>query len=108
MIEKIVVHERDMEMVHTSPQKVEVHLNFIGEFVIPGMETESEPTAEEIAIEERRAKDRERYRRNYLKRREQGYYDKSDKGKTAKAETLKTKPPKTKTVNADVPLAMSQ
>jgi hypothetical protein len=68
-IEKLVIHERDSKMVHTSPQKVEVHLNFIGEFEIPN--TESEPTAEDIAIEERRAKDRERYRRNYLKRKEQ-------------------------------------
>jgi hypothetical protein len=84
-IEKIVVHERDNERVHTSPQKVEIHLNFIGEFEIP--DTESQPTAEDIAIEERRAKDRERYRRNYLNRKEQGYYDKTAKAKVPKAKT---------------------
>jgi hypothetical protein len=84
-IEKIVVHERDSAMVHTSPQKVEVHLNFIGEFTMP--DTVSEPTQEEVAIEKRRAKDRERYRRNYEKRKEQGYYKKSAKAKNPKAKT---------------------
>jgi hypothetical protein len=69
------MYERENKMVHTSPQKVEVHLNFIGEFMPPDIETE--PTADDIAIEKRRAKDRERYRRNYLKRKEQGYYDKT-------------------------------
>ena len=82
-VEKIVVHEREDKMVHTSPQKVEIHLNFVGEFVIP--DTKSEPTAEDIAIEKRRAKDRERYRRNYLKRRAQGYYDKVAIAKPQKA-----------------------
>ena len=70
-IEKIIVHEREDKMVHTSPQKVEVHLNFIGEYVIPEILSQSQPTeeeiAEELAIQKRRAKDRERYRRNYLK-----------------------------------------
>jgi DNA invertase Pin-like site-specific DNA recombinase len=86
-VEKIVVHERDNKMVHTSPQKVEIHLNFIGEFEMP--DTNAEPTQEEIAIEKRRAKDRERYRRNYLKRKEKGYYRKPDKAKTPKAKTAK-------------------
>ena len=105
-VEKIVVHERENEKVHTSPQKVEIHLNFIGEFEIP--DTESEPTAEDIAIEERRAKDRERYRRNYLKRKEQGYYDKAAAVKPLKTTTPKPKPKKVKEPLAEMPLAMAQ
>jgi hypothetical protein len=102
-VEKIVVHERDDKMVHTSPQKVEVHLNFIGEYTIPevlNLPTEEE-TAEELATEKRREKDRERYRRNYLLRKEQGYYNKTAKAKTAKAKTAK---PQTK----NAPLAIAQ
>jgi len=101
-VEKIVVHERDDKMVHTSPQKVEVYLNFIGEYTIP--EILNQPTEEEIAeenaIEQRRAKDRERYRRNYLLRKEQGYYD-----KTAKPKTTKLKVAKPQTKNTPLPIA---
>ena len=105
-IEKLVIHERDSKMVHTSPQKVEVHLNFIGEFVIPN--TESEPTAEDIAIEKRRAKDRERYRRNYLKRKEQGYYEKAPAAQKVKSNSQKPKPSKVKEPVTEMPLAMAQ
>ena len=107
-VEKIVVHERDNKMVHTSPQKVEVHLNFIGEYTIPEIlnQPTEEETAEEQAIEERRAKDRERYRRNYLLRKEQGYYDKTAKPKTAKATATKIKTVKPQTEN--IPLAIAQ
>jgi DNA invertase Pin-like site-specific DNA recombinase len=112
-IEKIVVHEREDKMVHTSPQKVEIHLNFIGEYVIPEMEKQptEEEIAEELAIQKRREKDRERYRRNYLKRKAQGYYDKDDKPKTAKqqapkAQTANSRNPKPHA--ADMPMAIGQ
>jgi DNA invertase Pin-like site-specific DNA recombinase len=76
-VEKIVVHERETQNVHTSPQKVEIHLNFIGEFDLPDLECR--PSAEELAERERKAKERERYRRNYQKRKALGYYDKERK-----------------------------
>ena len=99
-VEKIVVHEREDKMVHTSPQKVEIHLDFICEYTIP--EILNQPTAEEIAeelaIQQRREKDRERYRRNYLKRKEIGYYDKAPKAKTRTAKVRK----------GDVPIAIAQ
>ncbi|MDR2599885.1 MAG: recombinase family protein [Oscillospiraceae bacterium] len=76
-IEKIVVHERDEKMVHTSPQKVEIHLNFIGELLLDGIE--HKPSPEELAVEERKAKERERNRLRYIKRKESGYYDKYKK-----------------------------
>jgi hypothetical protein len=47
-IEKIVVHERETPMVQSSPQKVEIHLNFIGE--VEFLNAEREPTAEEFNL----------------------------------------------------------
>ena len=73
-VEKIVVHAKENQYVKSSPQKVEIHLNFIGELPLPDIVYA--PSAEEIAEQERKEKDRERYRRNYLKRKERGYYDK--------------------------------
>lgn len=73
-VEKIVVHAKENQYVKSSPQKIEIHLNFIGEIELPDIE--NAPTPEEIAEQERKEKERERYRRNYLKRKERGYYDK--------------------------------
>jgi DNA invertase Pin-like site-specific DNA recombinase len=78
-VEKIVVHSREKPMVQSSPQKVEIHLNFIGEFELPNVERE--PTAEELAEQERLEKERERNRVRYIKRKADGYYDKAKKAK---------------------------
>jgi len=67
-VEKIIVHERDKKFRIDPIQKVEVHLNFIGEFSIPQEETETELTAEQLKILERR----ERMHQNYLIRKENG------------------------------------
>jgi hypothetical protein len=74
-IEKIVIHERETPMVQSSPQKVEIHLNFIGEFEL--QELEYKPTPEETAEQERKEKERERNRRRYQERKERGYYNKT-------------------------------
>jgi DNA invertase Pin-like site-specific DNA recombinase len=73
-VEKIVVHAKDERYVKTSSQRVEIHLNFIGEFELPS--SEREPTPEELAEQEHVAKERERNRQRYLKRKASGYYDK--------------------------------
>jgi len=73
-VEKIVVHAKENPYVKSSPQKVEIHLNFIGEYVLPDIEVQ--PTPEELVEQKRKEKERERYRRNYLKRKAQGYYSK--------------------------------
>ena len=70
-------------MVQSSPQKVEIHLNFIGELELPN--AERVPTPEEIAEQERIEKERERNRLRYQKRKAQGYYEKQ-KEKSKKAE----------------------
>jgi hypothetical protein len=61
-------------MVQSSPQKVEIHLSFIGELELPGAEIE--PTPEELAERERTEKEREYNRQRYIKRKANGYYDK--------------------------------
>ena len=76
-IEKIVVHAKENPYVQSSSQRVEIHLNFIGEVAFLNMECE--PTPEELAEQERIEKERERNRLRYLQRKESGYYDKPKK-----------------------------
>jgi len=71
-IEKIVVHEREVRMAKATPQKVEIHLNFIGEFDPSVAEYKVSP--DEQAELDRIASQRERNHRNYIKRKERGYY----------------------------------
>ncbi len=73
-VEKIVVHSKENPYVQSSPQKVEIHLSFIGEFELPN--AEREPTVEELAEQERIEKEREYNRQRYLKRKASGYYAK--------------------------------
>jgi len=80
-VEKIIVHERDSKGKIESTQKVEIHLNFIGEYLPPSME--SEPTPEENAIGEEELRltleRREKYRQNYLKRKASGKQQEYDR-----------------------------
>ena len=73
-VEKIVVHAKESEYVQSSPQRIEIHLNFIGECDF--LNTDREPTPEEIAEQERIEKVREYDRQRYQKRKAAGYYDK--------------------------------
>jgi len=76
-VEEIVVHAKESQYVQTSPQRVEIHINFIGEFEL--LDAESEPTPEELAEQERIEKVREYDRLRYQKRKANGYYDKQKK-----------------------------
>ena len=64
-IEKIVVHERDEGFVKVTPQQIDIHFNFIGEFIAPTVDYQ--PTQEEIENQERIVNNREKNRRNYMK-----------------------------------------
>jgi hypothetical protein len=79
-IEKIVVHERDRKCVTDSQQTVEIHLNFIGEFIPPTMERK-ELTAVEKAEQEKLLERKKRFRRAYEMRVESGeqkkYYERT-------------------------------
>ena len=92
-VEKIVVHERDRKGKIDSPQTIEIHLNFIGEFIPPAAK-QAQLTPEELAEQEKIQKRRERFRRNYEKRVDSGkqkeYYERTkykvrDKRKAEKA-----------------------
>jgi len=70
-VEKIIVHERDNKGRIESTQKVEIHLNFIGEYLPPSME--AKPLAPEDEEELRKVLElREKFRQNYLKRKASG------------------------------------
>lgn len=94
-VEKIVLHAKDERYVKTSSQRVEIHLNFIGEFELP--DAEREPTPEELAEQERAEKERERNRLRYLKRKASGYYSKPKK-----------EPQRAEQQNAALPMAANQ
>jgi hypothetical protein len=61
-VEKIIVHE-GVGGRGNRTQKVEIFLNFIGQFDVPT--TSHEPTPEEIAADEKLQRQRERKRKNY-------------------------------------------
>ncbi len=70
-VNKIVVHERDSKGKIESTQKVEIHLNFIGEYLPPALEAEP-PTPEDEEELRRALERREKFRQNYLKRKASG------------------------------------
>ena len=93
-IEKIVIHERDRKGAIDSPQTVEIHFNFIGEFMPPTAE-EKGLTPEEQAELEKIQQRRERFRRNYELRvasgRQREYYERTKYKKRAERSAQKAK-----------------
>ena len=85
-IEKIVVHERDRKGAINSPQLVEIHLNFIGEYIPPMME-QKKLSQKERAEQEEVLKRRERFRSAYEQRVASGaqkqYYERAKNKKRA-------------------------
>jgi hypothetical protein len=71
-VEKIVVHERDRKGSIEAEQKVEIHLNFIGEFELPKQEADVPLTAEQEEERRKLLERRERLHQNYLKRKANG------------------------------------
>lgn len=77
-VEKIIVYERDRKGGINSTQKVEIHLNFIGEYLPPIAEISTHPEQEEFLTPEQEAAQRkkketkERMRKNYLMRKASG------------------------------------
>jgi len=78
-VEKIIVHERDRKGSVDTTQKVEIHLNFIGQFTAP--EPEVDPEVQAALEEERRKKEatKDRLHQNYLKRKANGTQKKYEK-----------------------------
>ena len=91
LIDRIMVHERDIKGCADSPQTVEIYFNFLGKLELPG--SDSEPTPEEIELEQRKAMNREKRREQYRRRVESGkaaaYYQKTRAYRKAKMDADK-------------------
>ena len=76
-----------------SPQTVEIHFNFIGEYIPPVMEQQKALTPEEQAEQEEILKRRERFRRAYEQRVASGaqkqYYERTKYKKRAERKAIK-------------------
>jgi len=92
-IEKIVVHERDRKGAIDSPQTVEIHFNFIGEFMPPSMVTEKEVAqlseAEQEEILQRRAGYRKAYEQRVASGAQKKYYERTKYKKRAEYDAAK-------------------
>jgi len=86
-VDKIVVHEAD-KSTGRREQQVDIYLNFIGKFSVPGQITESEPFD---PVEHRR----EQWRNHYYRNRDKILAEKSERREQEKAEKLAAQPIKT-------------
>ena len=91
LVDKILVHERDVKGSSTSTQQIDIYFNFIGNFVPPA--EVCEPTQEEVEKMEKQRKQREKNHAAYLRRKENGWQKKYEarikEEKKAKIEEMK-------------------
>ena len=114
-VEKIIVHERDIKGAIDSTQTVEIHLNFIGEFIPPSMVREKEISQLSEAEQKEIRKRREHFRRVYQRSKETGayqaYYERKKEKVRAQRQAIKeTLFAENYTLGADVtaPLTVGQ
>ena len=114
-IEKIVVHERDRKGAIDSPQTVEIHFNFIGEYIPLMIEQQKKLTAKEKAEQVQVLERRERFRRAYEQRVASGaqkqYYERTKYKKRAQYDAEKAiilDESYTLGANAALPMAVNQ
>ena len=90
-IDKILVHERDIKNAIDSPQTIEIFFNFIGKFEVPKEKVEKTP--EELELEARKERLRQKRHEEYLKRKLTGwqatYYWKNKRAKKAALDAKK-------------------
>lgn len=91
LIDKILVHERDVKGSINCSQEIEIYFNFVGRYLPPDFV--KEPTAEELEAMEIERKRKEKAHAAYLRRKESGWqkaYEARIKAeKKAKIEALK-------------------
>ena len=91
LIDKILVHERDVKGSINCSQEIEIYFNFIGRYLPPDFV--KEPTAEELEAIEIERKKKEKAHAAYLRRKESGWqkaYEARVKAeKKAKIEAMK-------------------
>ena len=108
------MHERDVKGAIDSPQTVEIHLNFIGEYIPPTMERKK-PTPIDEAEQEEILKRRAKYRRAYEQRVASGsqkqYYERTKNRKRTQYDAEKAAllaEDYTLGANATLPMAANQ
>lgn len=82
-VEKIVVYERDIKGSQTSPQRIDVYFNFIGQYIPDSLKNRT-VSQEEIEAAIEKAARRSQYMENYKKRKANGSqarYEKHTKGR---------------------------
>lgn len=91
LVDRILVHERDIKGCPDSPQTIEIYFNFLGKLELPG--SDAEPTPEEIEMEQKKAAARVRRREQYRRRVESGkaaeYYERTKAARKAKMDAEK-------------------
>ena len=91
LIDRILVHERDIKGCPDSPQTIEIYFNFLGKLELPG--SNADPTPEEIELAKRKAEVRAKRREQYRRRVESGkaaeYYEKTKAARKAKMDADK-------------------
>lgn len=93
-VEKVVVYERDRKGSIQTTQRIDIHLNFIGEFEIPQEEIDPAELAAQEEARRKREETKDRLHRNYLSRKERGveaiYYQRRKERERAQAEATAT------------------
>ena len=91
LIDKILVHERDVKGSSNCTQEIEIYFNFVGRYLPP--EYIKEPTAEELAQLEAERKAKAKRHEAYLRRKQSGWQKKYEAKikaeKKAKIEAMK-------------------
>lgn len=91
LIDKILVHERDVKGSSNCTQEIEIYFNFVGRYLPP--EYIKEPTAEELAQLEAERKAKAKRHEAYLRRKQSGWQKKYEAkikaAKKAKIEAMK-------------------
>ena len=87
LIDKILVHERDVKGSSNCTQEIEIYFNFVGRYLPP--EYIKEPTAEELAQLEAERKAKAKRHEAYLRRKQSGWQKKYEAKIKAKIEAMK-------------------
>lgn len=91
LIDRILVHEREIKGSPDSPKTIEIYFNFLGKLELPW--EDAEPTPEEIELAQRKAALLEKRREQYRRRVESGkaaeYYEKTKAARKAKMDADK-------------------
>lgn len=90
-VEKIYIHERERKGSQSSPQKIEIYFNFIGDYKPPAKELSEEEKAELRKKQEEKEEQRRKNRQNYLKRKANGKAQAYEKKYRKRRKELKKK-----------------